>query len=209
MQSETDAFIDKLKDTQGLVLDEALWTRFYNELKKQAVGRLRGWGIGGTLSATALVHEVFLKMDPSHEAFKNKEHFLAISSLAMRQILVNHARQKNAQKRPQSPATLEAPDAIADAPQLDLVLLDQALKDLAELDPKMVAIVEARVYGGFSVKEVAECMDISQRTVDRAWSKSQGFARQKSGGDERPRTLGVCDSRDQVSFIFRRVFLIV
>ena len=173
MTQESDAFIHKLKEIEAPAMDEALWSVFYDELKQLAIGRLRAWGGGGTLSATVLVHEVFLKMGRSDQVFKSKEHFLAISSLAMRQIMVNHARMKAAQKRPRTPVTLDLPDAATDAPQLDVILLDRILDELARVDEKMVAIIQARVYGGFSVREVAEALDISPRSVDRAWSKAK------------------------------------
>ena len=134
----------------------------------------RNWSSGGTLSATVLVHEVFLKLGTDEaRLFNDKSHFLATSSLAMRQIVVNYLRHKYAEKRQNDSETLDVPHGSSDPDQMDLILLDQALKELATVDERMVKIVEARVFGGFSIDEIADAMGVSSRTIDRSWSKAK------------------------------------
>lgn len=175
MSRELDEFTDQLKAQMELPADrEQMWGDFYLELKKVAQNRMRNWRSGSTLSATVLVHEVFLKLGSEEERiFNDKGHFLAVSSMAMRQILVQHIRYKNAEKRKHEPETFDPWHGSNDPTQIDLVLLDESLKELNALDPRMVKIVEARIYGGFSMSEIADALGITTRTVDRVWLKAK------------------------------------
>jgi RNA polymerase sigma factor (TIGR02999 family) len=150
----------------------------YAELRRVAHRQLSHRRPGETLNTTALVHECYLKLAGSaQEGYEDRRHFLAVAARAMRQILVDYARMGVAQKRgggvhPVSldPAELPQPDRAA-----ELVALDEALTRLATLDDRLARIVELRFFGGLSVEETADVLEISPRTVKRDWRKARSF----------------------------------
>jgi RNA polymerase sigma factor (TIGR02999 family) len=173
----------------------------YDELRRLAANYLRHERPGQTLQATALVHEAFLRLSKEqNQPWKNRTHFLAIAALSMRQILVQRARARHAEKRGGENAeriTLDesaahAPGAMAgqggeagpDAHAVDVLALDAALEKLAALDPHQAKIVELRYFGGLTVEEAAEALDISPATVKRHWTIARAWLRKEltSGG---------------------------
>jgi RNA polymerase sigma factor (TIGR02999 family) len=161
---------------------EALLPLIYGELRKIARRHLRGERHGHTLEATALVHEVYLRLSGGEELHWNdRVHFYAVAAQMMRRVLVDHARSRDAVKRGGSVVKVsldEARDpAVESGP--DVVALDDALKSLEVLDPRKSRIVELRFFGGLTLEETAAVLGVSVPTVvketrlARAWLHSQ------------------------------------
>jgi RNA polymerase sigma factor (TIGR02999 family) len=160
---------------------QALIPLVYQELRRIAQHHLQQERPDHTLQSTALVHEAYLrlmKQGPSEVA--NRAHFLAVASQLMRQILVDHARGRRAAKRGGG-FKLELNDAMgAQKPQnMDLVALDDALNELAKLDPQQNRIVELRFFGGLSIEETAEIVGVSPTTVKREWATARAWLRRE------------------------------
>lgn len=152
----------------------ALFPLIYDELRTLAAGLLRGERRGHTLQPTALVNEAFLKIVRGRPAdWNGRQHFQAVAALAMRQILVNHARDRGAQKRggaDRRRVTLsEAIEPSAASRDVDLLALDDALAELATLDPQQAKIVEMRYFAGMTNEQIAGVLGISERTITRDW----------------------------------------
>lgn len=152
----------------------SLFALVYEELRRLAAAVLRHERHDHTLQPTALVHEAYLRLaDHPEDRWENRAHFLAVAARAMRHILVDHARGRNAQKRGSGVArlTLEGVEPVSSdpAPDLDLVVLDEALAKLAELDARQARIIELRFFGGLTVDETAAAVGASARTVKREW----------------------------------------
>jgi RNA polymerase sigma factor (TIGR02999 family) len=148
----------------------------YEELRRIAVSRLRRERPGHTLQPTALVHEAYMRLvDQRQVDWRNRAQFLGLAAEMMRRILVNHARDRRASKRGGADVrvTLEDGIAAAAAPDPDLVALDDALRTLAEVDPRKAQIVELRYFGGLTTKEVAEVTGVSVATVERDWTTAR------------------------------------
>ena len=132
---------------------------------------------GHTLQTTALVHEAYLRLEEQHHhaRFENRAHFVAICALLMRQILIGHERTRRAAKRGAGGQNLTLDDAhlMMRGRPIDLIALDDALNDLARLDPQQSRIVELRFFGGLSIEETAEVLGISPATVKRHWSTAR------------------------------------
>lgn len=144
----------------------------YNELHRLAHYHLRKERPGHTLQTTALVHEAYLCLmtQPPPLQFENRAHFFAICAHLMRQILVQYARRRNATKRGGGyKLTLDVAAALPQDRSLDLIALDDALNELAALDPQQSRIVELRFFAGLSIEETAHVLNISPATVKRHW----------------------------------------
>jgi RNA polymerase sigma factor (TIGR02999 family) len=149
----------------------------YDQLRHLAARQLRRERPNHTLQSTALVHEVYLKLiDQTRVQWKDREHFFAVASQAIRRILVTHARSRNASKRGGS-TTLAFDESIAlpDRKDLDVVALDDALESLSRLDPQQGRIVELRFFGGLSIEGTAHVMGISTSTVSRDWNLARAW----------------------------------
>jgi RNA polymerase sigma factor (TIGR02999 family) len=155
----------------------------YDELRSIARSHLRRERSGHTLQPTALAHEAYLKLlrHPGID-WQSRAHFLAMAALEMRRILVGHARRRRAAKRGGADALLPLGDDLAHATAtLDLVDLDDALQALAVLDPRQGRVVELRFFGGLTVEETAEVLDVSPATVKLDWSLARAFLRRELG----------------------------
>jgi len=149
-----------------------LWPVIYQELRKIARGCMRSDAKGLTLQPTALVHEAFFRLIDQRSAnYQNRTHFLAIAAQLMRRILIDYVRAKNAEKRGglAVKVTLIADSMGTDAPSPDLIALDDALKELHNINARQAQIVEMRYFAGLSVEETAEALGISPATVKRDW----------------------------------------
>jgi RNA polymerase sigma factor (TIGR02999 family) len=147
----------------------------YDELRRAAHRYLRNERPDHTLQSTALVHEAYLRLEKQKQAahFQNREHFLAICAQLMRQILVEYARTRNAAKR-DGGCRLTLDDNLAfKTRSVDMVALDDALKELAKLDQQQCRIVELRFFGGLSIEETAQAMNLSPTTVKRHWATAK------------------------------------
>lgn len=147
----------------------------YSELKRLARSRLRSERPNHTLQSTALVHEAYLRLLKSDQnQFANRDHLLAVATLLMRQILVDHARQRNAAKRDGGyMITLNDLNVGAKSEDVNIVALDDALLELARLDPQQSRIVELRYFGGLSIEETARALGVSPATVKREWASAR------------------------------------
>ena len=153
-------------------LDELL-PRVYAELRQLASSYLRRERFGHTLQATALVHEAFLKLvDQRAVKWQNRAHFFGVAAQAMRRILVDHARARAAGKRGDGAERLSLDEVVllTEAPHIDVLALDEALTRLAQLDPQQSRVVELRFFGGLTMEETAEVLQISPATVGREWT---------------------------------------
>ena len=148
----------------------------YDELRRIARRCLAGQRHSHTLQPTALVHEAYLRL-ARHDSvdWQDRAHFFAMAAQMMRQILVDHARKRAAAKRGGNAPTLVINDdaAIVQAPGLDLLVLDDAMRQLASLDSRQSQIVELRFFGGLSIEETAQVMNISPATTKREWSTAR------------------------------------
>jgi RNA polymerase sigma factor (TIGR02999 family) len=137
------------------------------------------------LQATALVNEAFLQLSAERtRQFQNRAHFVAIAALSMRQILVQRARARKADKRgggaqrvPFDQHALNAPPSNGATDATDLEALDEALSRLAEFDPAQARIVELRYFGGLTIEETAEAVGVSPATVKRQWTMARAWLR--------------------------------
>ena len=133
---------------------------------------------GTSLQPTALVNELYLKLvDRKRVSWENRAHFFGFAATAMRRILVDHARVRLSVKRGAgyAPVTLEDAGLIASPKDIDVLALDFALKELAELEPRMVKLVELRFFAGLTIEETVEVMGISHTTVKRDWRTAKAF----------------------------------
>jgi RNA polymerase sigma factor (TIGR02999 family) len=158
---------------------DALVPLVYDELRRIARRCLAAGSANHTLQPTALVHEAYLRLaNRDTLTVRDRAHFYAMAAQMMRQILIDHARKEQAAKRGGLAITLSLDQALIDhAPaegaDLDLLALDDAMKQLALLDARQCQIVELRFFGGLSIEETAEVVDISQATAKREWATAR------------------------------------
>jgi RNA polymerase sigma factor (TIGR02999 family) len=150
---------------------EVLLPLVYDELRKLARHYLAAERPGHTLQSTALVHEAYLRLvGQSPGGIENRAHFFGVAARLMRQILVDHARARQASKRGAGLiVTIDESANLLKNQPLDIVALDDALTELARLDERQTRIVELRFFGGLSVEDTARVLDISPATVKRSW----------------------------------------
>jgi RNA polymerase sigma factor (TIGR02999 family) len=152
-----------------------LLPQVYDELRKLAAAKLAGEKPGHTLDATALVHEAYLKLG-SQRSFATRNDYLQAAAQAMRRILVDHARAKNAAKRGGGRRVeLEADHLVSHAPGDDLEALDEALTKLAAEHPQLVELVQLRRFGGLTLAQCAEVLGVSARTADTWWAYARSW----------------------------------
>lgn len=150
----------------------------YNELRQRAAAYLRRERADHTLQPTALVHETYLRlMGQERVAWQNRAQFFGIAAQMMRRILVDHARKHAAAKRPGTVWKVAFDDRMgaAQPPECELLLLHEALTDLARLDPRQGQVVELRYFGGLSEQEVAAVLSLSRATVTREWQTARAW----------------------------------
>jgi RNA polymerase sigma factor (TIGR02999 family) len=141
---------------------------------------------GHTLQATALVNEAFLKLtDARHIRWQDRAHFVGISARLMRRVLVDHARRRGYGKRGGGAQRVTLHDELVASadPALDLVALDRALEALAKVDGRKSRIIELRFFGGLTVEETAEVLDVSADTVKRDWRMAKLWLLRELEGD--------------------------
>jgi RNA polymerase sigma factor (TIGR02999 family) len=158
---------------------ERLLPLVYQELRRQAARYLRRERRDHTLPATALVHEAYLRLVGEQAPWADRAHFFGVAARVMRQVLVDHARRHGAAKRGGHWTRLPLDGMGADPPArergVDVVVLDQALDELAALDPGKARVVELRFFGGLNIEETAETLGISTSTVTRQWRMARAW----------------------------------
>jgi len=150
----------------------------YDELRALAGSHMARRQAGHTLQPTALVHEAYLRLAGSEgDPWESRAHFMAVASRAMRQILINHARDKAAAKRggDRERVTLDEAVAVSDVRVLDVLALDLALSKLAGLNERQARIVELRFFGGLTIAEAAHVLGVGTTTVEDDWRMAKAW----------------------------------
>ncbi|MHC4652165.1 MAG: sigma-70 family RNA polymerase sigma factor [Planctomycetota bacterium] len=179
MVSETE--ITRLLDAVGSGSSEALNELFpliYEELRNLAAAQMGRERPDHTLQATALVHEVYVRLVGQRSGgWKSRAQFFGVASKAMRRILVDHARQRQAAKRGGARSRLPLDEIVLDFQErgADLQVLDDALTELAKVDSRKAQVVELRFFAGLTAEQVAQVLDISLRTVNRDWELAKAW----------------------------------
>ena len=174
--SPLDDLFDGLRDGDERALEQ-LFTRVYNELRRLA-RVVRFDEAPATLNTTALVHEAYLRLQPSGGLdVESKRHFLRLAARAMRQVIARQLRHRGAEKRGGHVATVSFHDYMVgtEIPIADLITLEDALRTLEDMHERQVRVVECRFYAGLTVKETACALDISTATVKRDWRAARAW----------------------------------
>jgi len=152
----------------------------YRELRQLAAGCLRKERQGHTLQPTALVHESYLRLvDQKNPNWQSRSHFFGVAARLMRQILVDHARKKQAGKRAGMKVSLEETVSFHHERSRDLVALDSGLSALEKLDPRKCKALELRYFGGLSMDEIAQALNVSPVTVRRDLRMAEAWLHQE------------------------------
>ncbi len=156
---------------------DELAPRVYDELRRLAAAHMRREAPGQTLQATALVHEVYLRLADVGTPWNDERHFIGIAARSMRQILVDRARARGAQKRWAGLNRVSLHDSLAIGadPEGLLPALDEALTRLEQLDPEQARIVELRFFAGLTVEEAADALGMSPATLKRRFSMARAW----------------------------------
>ena len=150
----------------------------YEQLRRQAAHQLRRERPGHSLSPTAVVHELYLRLVPQQRAaWANRSQFFAVASRLIRRVLVDHARERGAAKRAGDWQRVTLVEDLAGTAgrDVDLLALDRALEELAALDPRRARLVELRYFGGLTLDETAAALEVSAATVSREWQLARAW----------------------------------
>ena len=173
----------KWSDGDGSAREE-LMPLVYNELRRLARKYLRHERANHTLQPTALVNEAYLRLvDQRSVVWQNRAQFFGLAAKLMRNILVDHARTREAAKRggPHYSVSVSELDRVSKSSEVDLVVLHEALERLAAYDNQKSRIVELRFFGGLTIEETAKVLDISHATVERDWKMARAWLRRELG----------------------------
>ena len=155
-----------------------LTSLIYEDLRRIALRQIARGGAGATLSATVLVHEAYLRLvDETRVEWQDRSHFFAIAARSMRRIIIDHARERGAQKRGGGQARVELdPERIAVEEQAETLLaIDAALAAMSDIDERLARVAECRLFGGLSDEETARALGVSLRTVQRDWQRARAW----------------------------------
>ena len=158
----------------------------YQDLHRMARRQLAGdGGRGRTLDTTGLVHEAYVRLaESTRAAWEDRGHFFAVSARAMRQIVVDYARERGAAKRGGGirPETLDDESAAVESRAAEILAVDEALAGLGGLDPVLPRLVECRFFAGLTEEETAEALGLPLRTVQRDWARARAWLKRALGG---------------------------
>lgn len=189
LESDVTQLLNHLAAGGGTAADRLL-PLVYDELRRLAASHLRQQRPDHTLQATALVHEAYLRLvDQKRVEWQSRAHFFAVAALAIRRILVDHARARGSQKRGGGQPRLSLDAALtisAEAPGTDLLALDEVLESFARAHPDKARVVEMRFFGGLTLDETAAVLGVTTRTVERYWEFARAWlyrALEEPGGD--------------------------
>jgi len=168
---------------------QELFSQAYRELRKLAHSFMQRERVSHTLQTTALVNEAYLSLAGQRcSHWRNRGHFLKFAAQAMRRILVDHAKARATRKRGGGASRLSLDEVLCvstpEGDAIDLLALDEALERLAELDERHASVVELRFFGGLTIDEIAEVLDVSPRTVDGDWAFARSWLRVQLGMHE-------------------------
>lgn len=176
-QHEITQILNQANQADTVALNR-LWALVYEDLRQIAHREMHGERQGHVLSTTALVSEAYIKLaDQKHITWRNRKHFYALSCEVMRHVLIDHARRRDAQKREGQKYQVPLEEALQMAVNRPerLIDLDEALKRLAVLDPRLAKVVECKFFGGFTIEETAEALGMATRTVERDWQRARAY----------------------------------
>lgn len=180
------ACLDRLRAGEIGALD-LLLPLVYDELRALAGAQLRDERTGHTLSATALVHEAYVRLAARDQLSpSDRSHFFAMAAQAMRRVLIEHARARRRQKRGEGREAIplhEVEALVGDQAADELLALDEALDRLARVSPRAAQVVERRFFAGLTLEEVAESLGVSSRTVKREWLRARAWLRKEVAAD--------------------------
>lgn len=164
---------------------DRLVTAVYPELKRLAHFQLARERPGHTLNTTAIVHEAFVRLAAGNSSWSDRGHFLRAAAAVMRHLLVDHARKRNAEKRGSGQVLLTLNDdrVASSGGGLALIALNNALKDIAAIDPRLETIIECRYFAGLSVIDTANALGMSVRTVERDCQRAKAYLLQAMESD--------------------------
>jgi len=173
---EVTRLLDEMRAGDEAAADRLLPV-VYDELRARARYYLRSGRPGDTLQPTALVHEAYLKLAGQPDEWESRTHFYAVAAMAMRQIMIDHARYHAREKRGGDAARVTLADVAApvSGPDVDALALAEALERLAALSERQARIVEMRYFAGLTVDEVAEALGVSRRTVEADWTFAKAW----------------------------------
>ena len=178
-------FLIDWRNGNRTALDE-MTPALYEELRRLARHFLAAERPDHTLQPTALVHEAYLRLINQEKVdWRNRAHFLAIAATMMRRILVNYAEARETQKRGGNTRVVTIADvpSNSETPEVDLVVLNRSLDDLGKLDPQQSKVVELRFFGGLTIEETAEVMNLSPATVKREWTTARLWLMRHMGSE--------------------------
>jgi RNA polymerase sigma factor (TIGR02999 family) len=181
--SEVTALLAAVESGDDAAMNQ-LVPLLYEELRRLAKRHMAGQRQGHTLQTADLVNEAYLKLvNAKGTGWKNRVHFFAVASRAMRSVLVDYARRRAYAKRGGNPVrvSLSEADQISDQRTAEVVAVDEALGRLAALDPRKAEIVELRYFGGLSIEEIAVLLDLSSRTIKREWRWARAWLYRELG----------------------------
>lgn len=185
IQGEITRLLQSHSETPDPEIYERLVELSYPELRAIARRQLFRGRPGETLQTTGLVHEAYMKLVGRNDLdFESRSHFYALMSRVMRQVIIDYARQRSAEKRGGGLPDLELDEGkIGTEDGLDWLLeLDDALKRLQQIDVRMVRVVECRFFSGYSELETADALGMSLRTVQRTWQRARGWLKHELAG---------------------------
>lgn len=185
--SEITQLLHKMRKGDRSAAEQVL-ALLYNELHRLAERYMRKERPDHTLQATALIHEVYLRIEGEDIDWQNRAHFLGIAAHVMRQVLVDHARARGAQRRAGGLQRVEMHEDLMVSPERlnEVVSVDAALTQLAAENARQARVVELRYFGGFSVEQIAQILDIAPRSVKRDWSLARMRLARVLGWNVRP-----------------------
>jgi RNA polymerase sigma factor (TIGR02999 family) len=189
-QLRTSRWLDDARQGRKGAMD-ALLPVVYAELKRVAHAYMRREFKGRTLQTTALVHEAYVRLlGEQHVSWQNRAHFCEIAANSMRQILVERARARNAQKRGGGANHVTIDERVMSAParDIDVEALDEALERLATVDVRRARVVELKYFGGMTIEEIAEVTGTSPATVKRDWALARAWLHRELYGDAEHRS---------------------
>lgn len=185
--NQVTLFLNNISAGDHVAVDKLL-PLVYEDLQKIARNKLRGEKSNHTLNTTALVHEAYLKLvDQKNTNWKNRAHFFAICAQAMRRILINHAKNRKAQKRGGSEivATFDEENFLRETKTDELLQLDEALTRLSKLNERQSKVVELRFFAGLTQDEIAEVLGVSKPTVRLDWRFARAWLSREMKRDQK------------------------
>jgi RNA polymerase sigma factor (TIGR02999 family) len=174
--AEISSLLAAVEARESGALDRLIET-VYPELKRLAHFQLAGERPGHTLSTTAIVHEAFIRLCSGDTSWNDRGHFLRAASTVMRHVLVDHARKRRAEKRGdgKAPVTLQDDRLIGDDDGQAVIALDDAVRAIAEIDPRLEQIIECRYFAGLDVDDTAQALGLGVRTVERDSQRAKAY----------------------------------